>query len=80
MKRKCYTEEFKVEAVKQVTERGHAVADVGAILWMSTYSGDQLITRYGRPEPERIDAHDCPREICQATRSAGSARFKQTYL
>jgi len=28
MKGKRYTEEFKVEAVKQVTERGYSVADV----------------------------------------------------
>ena len=27
-----YTEEFKAEAVKQVTERGHAVVDVAARL------------------------------------------------
>jgi transposase-like protein len=25
-----YTDEFKIEAVKQVTERGHSVADVGS--------------------------------------------------
>ncbi len=28
MNRKRYTDEFKIEAVKQVTERGHSVADV----------------------------------------------------
>jgi len=28
MNRKRYTEEFKVEAVKQVTERGYLVAEV----------------------------------------------------
>jgi transposase len=27
MSAKRYTEEFKIEAVKQVTERGHPVAD-----------------------------------------------------
>ncbi|MGV1110484.1 transposase, partial [Xanthomonas translucens] len=27
MSSKRYTQEFKVEAVKQVTERGHSVAD-----------------------------------------------------
>ncbi|MGV1108935.1 transposase, partial [Xanthomonas translucens] len=27
MNSKRYTQEFKVEAVKQVTERGHSVAD-----------------------------------------------------
>lgn len=32
------TEEFKVEAVKLVTERGHPVAEVAARLGVSTYS------------------------------------------
>lgn len=30
MNNKRYTDEFKIEAVKQVTERGHAVTDVAA--------------------------------------------------
>jgi transposase len=32
MSSKCYPEEFKVEAVKQVTERGHSVAEVASRL------------------------------------------------
>jgi transposase len=31
-----FTEEFKVEAVRQVTERGHPVAEVAARLGVST--------------------------------------------
>lgn len=30
MSNKRYPEEFRIEAVKQVTERGHSVADVAA--------------------------------------------------
>ncbi len=33
-----YPEEFKIEAVKQVTERGLPVAEVAARLGMSTHS------------------------------------------
>ena len=33
-----YTEEFKIEAVKQVTERGYSVADVAERLGTSTHS------------------------------------------
>lgn len=29
MRSKRYTEEFKIEAVKQVTDRGHSAPDVG---------------------------------------------------
>lgn len=38
MSNKRYTDEFKVEAVKQVTERGHAVVDVAARLDVSQHS------------------------------------------
>ena len=38
MSSKLYTEEFKVEAVKQITERGHAVADVAGRLGVSVHS------------------------------------------
>ena len=38
MSSKRYTEEFKVEAVKQITERGHAVADVASRLGVSIHS------------------------------------------
>jgi transposase len=33
-----YPDEFKIEAVKQVTERHHAVADVAQRLGISTFS------------------------------------------
>ena len=37
MSSKRYTEAFKVEAVKQVTDRGHAVADVAGRLGISIH-------------------------------------------
>lgn len=37
MSSKRYTDEFRQEAVKQVTERGHKVADVATRLGVSTY-------------------------------------------
>jgi transposase len=42
-----YTEEFKLEAIKQVTERGHAVADVATRLGVSSHSLYAWIKRYG---------------------------------
>ncbi len=51
-----YTEEFKIEAVKQVTDRGHAVAEVAARLGVSTHSLYQWIRRYSTPAPERAKA------------------------
>jgi transposase len=53
MSNKRYTEEFKVEAVKQVTERGHRVADVSARLDISQHSLYGWIKRYSQPKPVR---------------------------
>ena len=33
-----YPEEFKIEAVKQITERGHKVAEVSARIGLSQHS------------------------------------------
>ena len=33
-----FTEDFKVDAIKQITERGHSVADVSQRLGVSTHS------------------------------------------
>ena len=38
MSDKRYTEEFKSEAIKQITERGHSVADVANRLGVTTHS------------------------------------------
>ncbi len=38
MSRQRYPEEFKIEAVKQVTEKGKPVADVAQCLGMSAHS------------------------------------------
>jgi transposase len=47
MSGKRYTEEFKVEAVKQVTDRGYSVADVAKRLGVTTKSLYDWIKRYG---------------------------------
>ena len=38
MTQKRFPEEFKIEAVKQITQRGHAVAEVSARLGVSQHS------------------------------------------
>ena len=47
MSGKRYAEEFKVEAVKQVTDRGYSVADVAERLGVTTKSLYDWIKRYG---------------------------------
>ena len=56
MRSKGYADEFKIEAVKQVTARGHAVADVSTRLCVSKQSLYQWINRFGIPETERAEA------------------------
>ena len=47
MSRKRYPDEFKMEAVKQVIDRGHSVADVAGRLGMTTHSLYAWIKKYG---------------------------------
>ena len=44
-----YPEEFKIEAVKQITERGHRVADVSARIGVSQHSLYKWIKAHAGP-------------------------------
>lgn len=63
MSGKRYTDEFKIEAVKQVTNRGHAVADVAERLGVSQHSMYQWMKQFGVPEAKRAEAHSQQEEI-----------------
>ena len=52
MSRKRYPEEFKVEAVRQVVDRGHSVADVASRLGRTTHSLYAWIKKYGPDSAE----------------------------
>ena len=41
-----FTEDFKTDAIKQITERGHSIADVSQRLGVSTHSLYAWIKRY----------------------------------
>ena len=58
-----YPEEFKIEAVKQITERKHPVADVAARLGVSTHSLYAWMKSYSTPEAERQQASGEQAEI-----------------
>jgi len=59
---KRYTEEFKIEAVKQVTERGSSVAEVAERLGTTTHSLYAWIKRYGEQSPQQISMADSQAE------------------
>jgi transposase len=63
MSTKRFTEEFKIEAVKQITERGHAVAEVAGRLGVSTHSLYQWTKRYSVPHAEREANKDQQAEL-----------------
>lgn len=58
-----YPEELKIEAIKQVTERGLPVADVAGRLGVSTHSLYAWIRRYSKPEPLRRREDDQQAEL-----------------
>lgn len=58
MSTRRFTEEFKVEAVRQVTDGGYPVKEVAGRLGVSTHSLYQWIKQYKVPEPERLAAKD----------------------
>ena len=51
MSGKRYTDEFKIEAVRQVTDRGHSVPDVAARLGVTTHSLYTWIRKFA-PTPD----------------------------
>jgi transposase len=49
---KRYTEEFKIEAVKQVTDRGYKIGDVTKRLGVTPKSMHDCIKKYGEASAE----------------------------
>ena len=62
MSRKRYPDEFKMEAVKQVIDRGHSVADVAGRLGMTTHSRYAWIKKYGKANPGQAGKADLETE------------------
>ena len=60
-----YTEEFRIEAVKQVTDRGYSVAEVAKRLGTTTHSLYAWIKRYGKQSPQQISMADSQAENAQ---------------
>src|SRR5690625_693124 len=72
---KRFTEEFKIEAVRQITERGHRVADVAERLGVSTHSLYQWRKRYGQADGISLRREaDLYFRSCRAARDSGDHR------
>ena len=62
---KRYPEGFKIEAVKQVTEKGHSVSEVATRLGTTTHSLYAWIKRYDPQEPKITDSRDAVSELAK---------------
>ena len=63
MSSKRYPEEFKIETVKQITERGHPVAEVASRIGVSQHSLYAWLKRYSPPESEDSERRGQAEEI-----------------
>ena len=63
MSSKRYTEEFKLEAVKQITEKRYPVVEVARRLGVTADSLYAWVKRYAQPEPARIEAQTQQAEL-----------------
>ena len=60
---KRYTDEFKAEAVRQVTDRGFQVADVAERQGITTPSLDAWLRKFGKPGVVQRSALDQSAEV-----------------
>lgn len=63
MSGKRYPEEFKIEAVKQVVDRGHSVSSVATCLDITTHSLYAKIKKYGPVSSTHNEQSDAQAEI-----------------
>jgi transposase len=63
MSGKRYSEEFKIEAVRQVTDRGYKVSEVAVRLGITTKSLYEWIKRYGDEQAQHLQISDQQKEI-----------------
>jgi len=63
MSGKRYPEEFKIEAVKQVTDKGHSVVEVAGRLGVTTHSLYAWIKQYAPPTGKETQQTDQSAEL-----------------
>ena len=63
MSNQRYPEEFKIQAVKQVTEKKLPVSEVAARLGVSVHSLYAWVKRYTKPQEQRVEEDDQSAEV-----------------
>jgi transposase len=80
MSKKRYPDEFKVEAVKQVVDGGHSVADVAGRLGMTTHSLYAWIKKFGPDSAEHNAMSDEQAEIRRLKKELKRTRQERDLL
>ena len=80
MSKKRYPDEFKVEAVKQVVDCGHSVADVAGRLGMTTHSLYAWIKKFGPDSAEHNAMSDEQAEIRRLKKELKRTRQERDIL
>jgi len=65
MSSKRYPEEFKIAAIKQVTDSGYSASDVAQRLGVSQLTLYEWIKKYSLPEPERLEQERMDWAYCE---------------
>jgi transposase len=63
-----YSEEFKQEAINQITIHGYSVVDVGSRLGVSTKTLYAWKSRYSKPQAKREEETDLRAELARLKR------------
>ena len=63
MRGNMHPETFKIEAVKQITERGRPVADVARAIGVSSHSLYAWLRQYGKPADQQLEESALQAEI-----------------
>ncbi len=74
MTRPHFTDDFKIDAIKQITERGYSVADVSKRLGVSThslYAFNQVVPKKERLDDEFIKSFYDNQKLPPGTKAAG---------
>ncbi len=77
MSHQRYPKEFKIEAVKQMTEKGKPVAEVDQRLGMSVHSLHAWIKFYSKPQEQRQQDSDQQAELRRLRAELKCSRSKQ---
>ncbi len=80
MSGKRYSEEFKIEAVAQVTDRGYSVSEVAERLGVTTKSLYDWIKRYGNEQAQHSQISEQQKEIRRLKRELKRAEEERDIL